>query len=120
MFKNYPEGIWPRYYTSTFLDSKLLDAITTGSDKGEIDLISKEDLLFIDDFGRETKSDRVKRQYFEIINQRYSEELPTILTSNFNPLEIGEMLDPAIASRIEEWQILEFTGPDLRPSNRVF
>ncbi len=117
--QGYP-NFWPRYYTSPELDSKLHQAIMDGGDRYLIENLSKEDFLLIDDFGRETKSDRIKRQYFEIINYRYSHELPTILTSNYDLERIGRELDEVIASRIEEWKIIRFTGKDLRKQELVF
>lgn len=114
MFRSCPRLIWPRYYTSPDLDSKLHKAIMEGGDSHMVDMLSEEDLLFIDDFGRETKTERVKRQYFEILNNRYANERPTILTSNYNIDEIGGMLSDVIASRLEEYLSVRFTGKDLR------
>lgn len=119
VFRRCRKVIWPRYFTSPELDSKLHQAIMDGGDRYLIENLSKEDLLFIDDFGRETKSDRVRRQYFEIINYRYANELPTIITSNFDLDFIAEHLGDVIASRIEETQIIKFTGKDLRKKELV-
>lgn len=115
MFRKAPMVIWPRYFSSPNLDSMLLKASKSeDGDEYELKKFGTEDLLFIDDLGRETKSDRLRRQYFEILNQRYTQNLPTILTSNFHLDKLAETLDGAIASRIQEWQIIEFNGPDLR------
>lgn len=115
LFRKYPMKIWPRYFTSPELDSKLLRASKSeDGDEYLIKDIASQDLLFIDDIGRETKSDRLRRQYFEILNYRYTNELVTILTSNLCLDQLGEVIDGAIASRIQEWQIIEFKGPDLR------
>lgn len=115
MFRKYHRVMWPRYFSSTDFDSRLLNASRNEKgDQEEIDDRKKEDLLFIDDLGRETKSDRLKRQYFEIFNYRYAEELPTIISTNFRLDQLGEILDGALASRLQEWQMLEFKGPDLR------
>jgi DNA replication protein DnaC len=117
MFRRCPRKIWPRYFTSPELDAKLLRAVK--SDEGDsfaLRDLGEQDLLFIDDIGRETKSDRLKRQYFEILNYRYTQNLPTILSSNFSLEQLGDVLDGAIASRIQTWQIIEFNGPDLRRS----
>jgi DNA replication protein DnaC len=119
MFRRCPTHIWPRYYTSPELDSRLHRAIMDGGDRHVIENLCKEDLLFIDDFGRETDSERVKRQYFEIINYRYSYELPTILTSNYNLDEISGRLGDVISSRIEEWRHIRFTGNDIRKQEMV-
>ena len=119
MFSACPYRIWPRYYTSPELDSRLHRAIMDGGDRDMVENLCHQDLLFIDDFGRETESDRVKRQYFEIINYRYSYELPTILTSNFSLEIISEKLGDVVSSRIEEWKHIKFTGKDFRKEEMV-
>lgn len=114
MFRRCPRHIWPRYFTSMELDSRLYEALMNGGDRHLVTSLGSEDLLLIDDFGRETKSDRIARQYFEIINKRYSEELPTIITTNYSLEEIANHLGEALASRLEEWQLVRFAGSDLR------
>lgn len=121
MFRRCPRKIWPRYLTSPELDSMLLEDIKSPyGDKERIKYLGSEDLLFIDDFGRETRSERIRRQYFEIINIRYTEQVPTIISTNLTLEEIATQIDKAIASRIQEWQIIEFSGPDLRKVNKLF
>lgn len=115
VFRRCPRHIWPRYFTSKSLDSRLLRA--SKSDEGdEFDVkdISEQDLLFIDDLGRETPSERTKRQYFEIINNRHVNRLPTIITTNLDLQGIGDIFDGAIASRMQQWDIVQFNGPDIR------
>jgi DNA replication protein DnaC len=113
------QGKWPRFYTSPNLDSILCKSIMEKGDHYLIEQISKEDLLIVDDFGRETKSDRIRRQYFEIFNNRYANNLPTIVTSNYDLTWIGENLGEAIASRFETFQMIRFTGKDLRKQEIV-
>jgi DNA replication protein DnaC len=119
-FRSWNKHFWPRYYTAPQLDSILHEAIINTGDKYVIDNLKKEDMLFIDDFGRENKTDRIKRQYFEIFNYRYSNELPTIITSNFDVEWVNREVSDVIASRIQEWDIIRFTGPDLRKKEIVF
>lgn len=115
LFRNYPKGFWPRYYTSPNLDSILLEALMAeGGDRVKIQNLGEEHLLFIDDFGRENDTERVKRQYFELLNQRYANGRPTMISTNFTLEEIGRRLTPAIASRFQEWAMLKFEGEDLR------
>lgn len=106
---------WPRYFTSPKLDKLLLDLIRedeSGSDFMEG--IASDDLLFIDDMGRETRSDRMRRQYFDLIDRRYISGLPTIITSNF-PLNILKgYLDDSITDRIGEWMVMDFNGSSKR------
>lgn len=120
MFRKNKRIIWPRFFTSPDLDGLLLHA--SKSDEGDrytLRDMSEQDLLFIDDIGRETKSERLKRQYFEIINYRHSHKLPTILTSNYHLDKLSEIIDGSIASRMQQWQIIEFNGLDLRNSNNL-
>ncbi len=116
LFRVSPIVFWPRNFTSEELDGRLLTASKSdGGDAYEIQMRAEEDVLFIDDIGRETKSDRLKRQYFSILNRRYNEQNKiTILTSNFSLDHLGDIIDPAISSRIQEWQNLSLKGPDLR------
>src|SRR5215475_10105539 len=90
MFRRCPKRIWPRYYTSPELDSILLEAVKSeGGDKWRIQDLGEQDLLFIDDFGRETSSPRTSRQYFELLNLRYAKQLPTIISTNLSLEQIG-------------------------------
>lgn len=103
------------FHSCTELDSYLLDAIK--GDHGDVRAISsikKEEFLYLDDFGRETKSDRISRQFYEILNYRYANEMPTIITSNLTLDEIAKKMDAAIASRMQEWQIIHLTNEDIR------
>lgn len=120
MFRRCPQPLWPRFYTSPELDSLLLEALKgDGGDKYRIGQVGGEDLLFIDDFGRETKSERIFRQYFEIINMRYTNQKPTIISTNLTFEEIGRLMGDAIASRFQEWMIIEFSGKDLRIERKI-
>lgn len=120
MFRRCHRVIWPRYFTSVELDSILLAAVK--SDEGDkfcVQDIASQDMLFIDDFGRETSSERIRRQYFEIINLRYANHLPTIISTNLNMEEIGKHMSEAVASRFQEWQVIEFGGDDLRIQKKL-
>ncbi len=120
VFRRSPKKIWPRYYTSPQMDALLLDAIKSeGGDKHIVEQMGKEDLLFIDDFGRETNSERARRQYFEILNMRYAKNLPTLISTNLNLEQIGMHMSEAISSRFQEFQIIEFSGPDLRIQRKI-
>ncbi len=120
VFKNIQGFWWPRIYTAPELDSKLLKASKSESGDSEIiRMIADEDLLMIDDFGRESKSERLKRQYFEIFNKRYINQKPTIITSNFNYEELSDLLDGAVVSRMQSWKMLQFPKKDLRRFNNI-
>lgn len=120
MFRRCPRKIWPRYYTSPEIDSILLKArISDDADNAVLKQLGTEDLLFIDDFGRESDSARSGRQYFELLNMRYANLLPTLISTNLTLEQIETHMNKAIASRFQEFQIIEFTGPDLRGQRKI-
>lgn len=111
--------LWPRYYTSPQLDALLLSLTRDEGNFVEFDNAQNSHLLFIDDFGRETRSDRASRQYFDLINFRYANNLTTMISTNltFDGISVG--LNDAIASRFQEFQIIEFGGQDLRIQRKI-
>lgn len=120
MFRRCPRKIWPRYYTSPEIDSILLKASRSDdADKYILNKMGSEDLLFIDDFGRETDSQRASRQYFELVNMRYANLLPTLISTNLTLQQIESHMNKAIASRFQEFQIIEFLGEDLRTQRKL-
>ena len=71
--------------------------------------------LVLDDLGVEKTSDWALQTLYIIINNRYSNCLQTIITSNFSIEEIGEKLGDRIASRIAGMcKIMKLTGKDRR------
>lgn len=120
MFRRCAQVLWPRFYTSPQIDSLLLEAVKSDDgDKYKLSELGSEDVLFIDDFGRESRSDRIFRQYFELINTRYTNQKPTIVSTNLTFEEIGKAMGDAIASRFQEWQVIEFSGNDLRIPRKI-
>lgn len=76
-------------------------------------------LLVLDDVHQEKGSEWTREQMFMIINHRYENKLPTIMTSQEPIEELGMRYGQQIASRImETCRILEFTGEDRRQTQR--
>lgn len=72
------------------------------------------DCICFDDLGAEKLTDAKRENLYYIIDSRYREMLPTIITSNFTINEISEV-EPRIASRLAEMgKILQFNGKDYR------
>lgn len=89
----------------------LLRAIRRSFDeKGNADLqklfetVKTAELLVLDDLGAEKSSDWVREQLFMLINARYENLLPTIITTNKDLKELAEpnVLGQRIVSRIVE------------------
>lgn len=79
------------------------------------------DLLILDDFASERKSDYMFEVLYNIVNDRYNAHKPIIFTSNMTTEETGNPTDPRIRrimSRI--WEMtnpVELTGQDRRKAN---
>jgi len=74
--------------------------------------IRRARLLVIDDFGRHKGTEYAEQQMYRIINQRWSERVPLIVTTNLAP----EEFDDALASRLfgKESAVYHFSGGDRR------
>lgn len=70
-------------------------------------------LLVIDDLGVERDTTHASEQFYRLINARYANEMPTVITTN---VELSR-LDDRIASRIQDFRLScveVLTGPDRR------
>lgn len=75
------------------------------SGKTELDLIrnySTIDLLVIDEIGTQYGSDTEKQHIFDIIDGRYRNELPTVLLSNLNRDQVGDVVGDRVIDRLRE------------------
>jgi DNA replication protein DnaC/primosomal protein DnaI len=110
---------------------ELLNAIRAKFKDGTADevleTIKKVDVLVLDDLGTEKMTRWVSEQLFLIVNHRYDNELPIIITTNYTPRELAKRLvvvdngetDKAPAERImsrlyEMCEIVEIGGNDRR------
>jgi len=73
--------------------------------------------LLIDDIGIEYRTDFVREKMYMLIDGRYSNKKPTIITSNYSLAEIADRLGERIASRVGSGTVLEITGEDYRLSH---
>ena len=53
-----------------------------------VQAVKETPFLVLDDLGSEKMSEWVGEQLFCIVNHRYNEQLPTVVTSNYSPAEI--------------------------------
>lgn len=97
-----------------------------GSDKGtehELKRLCRIPLLLLDDLGTEKLSEWTEEATYRLINERYNECLPLIITTNFavraasgdpSPDLVGRLGD-RLASRLSQTATLvRLDGPDLR------
>lgn len=77
--------------------------------------MKKMPVLIIDDLGKEKRSEWTDQIMFEIINHRYEQRLPVIITTNLEPQELLQRYDKSISSRlIEMCKFVQMTGTDRR------
>ena len=108
-------------YFATIAD--LLDQLRgTFSDDSPIahaDLMQRirtSQLLVLDDMGAERHTPFAEDKLFQIVNHRYEERLPTIVTTSVFPADLGDMR-PRIASRLLDRMVvttLVMEAPDYR------
>lgn len=81
----------------------------------EDDLMGYQGILFLDDLGAEKPTEFVAETIYLIINKRYNDMKPTIITSNFALEDLSDRVGERIASRIGEMcEIFELDGKDRR------
>jgi len=80
-------------------------------------LIEKVPLLIIDDLGAEKPSDWVKERLLSIIDERYSNKLSTIYTSNCSPNILLMQLGDRIYDRVRDSKTYEFKCSSWRGGN---
>jgi DNA replication protein DnaC len=103
--------------TSELLRSIRLDFDRNGSDKerAEEAVMDFKGLLFLDDLGAEKMTEWVAETFYLIVNRRYNEMLPTVITSNLPVAELAERIGDRTVSRIVEMcDVVEISGKDDR------
>jgi len=85
---------------------ELLNTLRAGYSDGSyqvlFDLVQGAELLVLDDLGAERETDWAAEVLYMIINHRYANRLPLVVTTNFNPLQPGGNADERIISRLTE------------------
>ncbi len=83
--------------------------------RGDINRYLSCDLLILDDLGTEMTTSFVVSALYSLVNTRLTSGKKTIISSNLPPEALAGRYSPQIASRIlGEYQILKFTGSDIR------
>jgi DNA replication protein DnaC len=96
-----------------------------GSDKGsehELKRLTRIPLLLLDDLGTEKLSEWTEEATYRIVNHRYNESLPLLITTNL-PVRAGEPASPDLVTRLGERlasrlaqtaTVVTLSGPDRR------
>ena len=106
---------WFKFTRSVDLFDELLQRLMDKkSNEYMLRSIAECPFLFVDDVGVESITDRVKKEYFSIIDYRISEMLPFVFTSNLSKEQFGKELGERVESRLHMCMEVEFPGRDLR------
>ena len=112
--------------TVTTLLGRIRQTYTKNSEFDEreiIDQLTNVSLLVIDDLGKEKPTEWTEQMLYEIINARYENNMPLVITTNISLKEIRERYEnngPAIESRIIEMcQGIRMIGKDFRKKRLV-
>jgi DNA replication protein DnaC len=72
-------------------------------------------LVVLDDLGRENTTDWTGELIYTLVNGRYEEMLPTVVTSNRSPADLrAGPYWTAISRLAEDGRLIEIVGPDRR------
>ena len=90
------------------IEFQLAEGYARGTWHRIVDLWCKEELLFIDDLGKEKTTERTGSILFQIIDERTANNLPTIITTNHNGSALGaRFVEPetgaAFVARLREF-----------------
>ena len=108
-------GIRATLYTSPDLMDKLRDDFQHKDSYNLDRLLENRGVLIIDDLGAEKATEWVVEMLHRIIDKRYREVLPTIVTSNSSLDELSERVGDRIPSRLAEaCDIVKLEGDDRR------
>lgn len=104
-----------RWTKSKALDDAILQAFNQYGDTSyTIKQYIEPGILFIDDFGVDRSSERTERDYYQLIDSRWENMMPTVITTNLTPELIEEKYGARIFSRLKDSKWIRFEGPDLR------
>jgi DNA replication protein DnaC len=104
-----------RWLQATEFEDKIISCKREfGDAKYFIETCSDCDFLFIDDFGTERATEDLGKEWYQLINYRWSNAKQTVFTTNLNREEVLKNYGKRIYSRFKDFEWVEFTGPDLR------
>jgi len=95
---------------------ELLDLLRPGGPEGALYDLADVDRLILDDVGSERPTDWTAERLYALLNRRWLEETPTIVTTNLGPAELEEAVGPRLFSRLvgNDAVVLALYGADRR------
>ncbi len=116
MRRRYQEmGLSVRVYSAPEMFDKIRDDYDHKDSFNLERIMANRGVLIIDDLGAEKASEWISETMFKIINKRYEEVLPTVVTSNLELGEMAERIGDRVASRLAEMcDVIKMDGSDRR------
>jgi DNA replication protein DnaC len=93
------------YCNVTDLLDRLRGSYRQGADEEEAEILADmegAELLVLDDLGAEKATDWVRDRLYLIVNRRYENSKPLIVTTNCDDVELRDRVGPRIVSRLYE------------------
>ncbi len=112
--------VWLMPATDMLLEIK--STFEPDSPLNEADIIDKYvdmDFLVIDDLGAEYVTDWVISTFYRIIDRRFREAVPTLITTNLSTEDIEARFGSRIASRISSYTLIQLHGKDFRKKSHA-
>lgn len=90
-----------RYFNSRWFFETIQKAIGAGNNQYEtVKMIAEYDYLIFDDLGSSTNSEWQQEMLLELFDRRYSDKMPTIVTSNFDARSMEKALGGRTSRRV--------------------
>lgn len=85
-----------------------------------IDELYTVGVLLLDDLGAERPSDWTAERLYAVVNRRWAEARPIVVTTNLEPGQLRDTLDPRVHSRLtgSGSVAIRLSGPDRRKAKR--
>jgi primosomal protein DnaI len=104
----------PRFVTVPEMFDDILDGMDDGKRKAVTNPLKRCPVLVLDNYGRGSRSVWGADEIFKVVNARYNNGLPIVLTTTM-PFDTFEKNDPDTASRLHSMGVrLHFKGKDRR------
>lgn len=119
LHKNAPKaGVRTRFWNTVDLYRDIREEISRDRYSKEHPVESAMDysgILILDDVGVEKATDFVVESFYLIVNRRYNEMRPMIVTSNYSLDQLADRVGDRIPSRLSECcDVIKLTGNDRR------
>jgi DNA replication protein DnaC len=112
------QGVVPAFATAPDMLARLRSSYQAEDTRELTDWLAESPLLIIDDLGKERADAKAVEFIFQILNDRYESNLPTVITTNLDGGEMVTRYGKAIMSRLNEVaDIVVMSGEDWRMKN---